>query len=185
MKAAGMETFEHLAHRVGRARDQQAAAGLRIRQDRLLDGAVAGQIDEACTPLPVSRGASRDIPCRDQRSSVGQQRDGVPAHRRADAGAAAHFQQMAQQSETRDVGHCVHAGESRQLNARGVELGGAGDQLAVLRVGDLLLLDRGTVDTHAERLAQDDLVTGSGVGIAPDMPWIDQTDDHQAVDRFE
>ena len=92
---------------------------------------------------------------------------------------------MTQQSETSDVGHRVHAGEPRQLNAGRIELRGGGNQLAVLRVSHRLLLDRGAVDTHAQRLPQDDLVTRLRVGIALDVPRIDEADGNQPVDGFD
>src|SRR6478735_1519914 len=103
MEAVGMKTVEHFVDSLGSARDQQAATRLRIRQKRLLHGAVAGQVDEACTAKPVTSGGSSDVPGRHQLTSLGEQGDAVPAHRRSYSGAAAHFQQMAQQPETRDV----------------------------------------------------------------------------------
>jgi hypothetical protein len=41
------------------------------------------------------------------------------------------------------------------------------------------------VEPDAERLAQDDLVSRLRIGIAFDVPWIDEADRDESIDRFD
>ena len=60
VKALAPEDIEHVVHELRRARDEQASARLRIRQNRLLHRAVRGQVDEASVSFPVARRAAGD-----------------------------------------------------------------------------------------------------------------------------
>ncbi|MPN00542.1 hypothetical protein SDC9_147737 [bioreactor metagenome] len=78
----------------------------------------------------------------------------------------------------------MHTRERRQQRARGVEPRGVGDHLAVVGVAQLLLLKRGRIHAHAQRLAQHQHIAHLRLRIALDAVRMHQPHGHQAVDGF-
>ena len=124
------------------------------------------------------------MPRAGQLSRRRQQRHRVPAHRGVDPRALAHFEQVTEQPEAGDIGERMDAWKPSQPSARRIELRRAGDHLPILRVGDLLLLERGAVHADAQGLSENDRVAGLRLRVALDLARIDEADGHQPVDRL-
>ncbi len=109
---------------------------MRIRQQLALPlGRARGHLHVVPVALPVAvRGPGRHALLRPV-ERLADHRDGVEAQLRRDFGAAADFQQVADQAEARDVGDRVHVRHLRQRLARRIEPRGEFDHLAIARRG--------------------------------------------------
>ena len=67
-QAFGSKDLQHLSGDFRRAGDQQASAGLRIGEQRLLNCAVRREIDQVAVALPVPYRAAGDVPGDRQRT---------------------------------------------------------------------------------------------------------------------
>ena len=92
---------------------------------------------------------------------------------------------MAQKAKAGDVGHGVDALHAAQGLAHKVQLGRGGDQGVIAGGGNLLLLEGGAQDADPKGLGQDQYVPGPGPGILQHPVGMDQTQGHQAIDRFD
>eukprot|EP01137_Pigoraptor_chileana_P023878 Opistho-2@7252 len=181
-----LEHREHRVHRFGRAGHEQAAAGLRVAEQGLVNRLQAGaQAHLVAVGGPVAaRGAGHHA----RRGEFTHALDhGHTRHVEAHRGgrAARHLQHVAGQAEAGDVGERVHAFNGGQVRSRGVELRGVGDHLRIALGRQRVLLQRGREHAHADRLAQDQAVAHLGVGVALDALGVHQAQRDQAVDGLD
>ena len=121
-------------------------------------------------------------PC--QFVDAGQQRQLSQSDLGRQLRCAGDFEQVAEQAKAGDVGHRVHARGIGQVGTRGVELGRGGDHRCVLVGAEQALFQRRAVDPHAQRLAQDEAITGLAAAVLLDLARVHHADANQAIDRF-
>jgi len=174
-KAVLPEDIQNSGDAVRAAGNQEAAAGLRVGEERLGFGReVRRQGDVVTVRREVAaRGTGDDALFRQRFDSV-DQRYARPFEVQAAVRAARQFERVAGESETGDVGHGVHAGQGGKFGAGGVQLGRDGDHFRVTFGVDRVLLEGRRQDADTERLAEDDAVAGAGIGIALDQLWVNQ-----------
>ena len=109
-KAVLVEHRQHLVDGLGGARHQQAATGLWVGQQGLVDG-LAGITDLYFMAIgcPVAAGCTGQAALCSQLAHALQQ--GHVRHRQLHGGvrSARHFERVASQAKTRHIGHRMHA----------------------------------------------------------------------------
>ncbi|EKE17651.1 MAG: hypothetical protein ACD_10C00337G0003 [uncultured bacterium] len=99
--------------------------------------------------------------------------------------ALAKLQQMAEQAETRHIGHRMHAVQTGQHRTRRIQLRRAGDHGLVIAGVQLLLFERGAINADTECLAENQFVARPGGRVAFEMCRVDQPDGNQAINRLD
>ena len=125
------------------------------------------------------------MPSGRQLHRVTQQRNPFKLNRCTRGRCAAHFQQMAEEPESSDVGHGVYAVEGAKLDTGRVELRRACDELAVRRRRKCVLAKRGAVDADAERFAEDQRIAWFRAAVPLDTVRMDAANHRQTVDRLD
>ena len=145
----------HLRQSVRRTTHQQAAAGLRVAEQGLIDRAKAlGQRHLRAITRPVATRGAGDETCVGKVPHTVKHRHRRPIQVHIQGRAAGHFQRMARQTKTCHIGQSMHTLQSRQIGAGGVQTRGRVDHLRITRRRQLFFFQRGGHDAHANRLAQ-------------------------------
>src|SRR5580704_17835621 len=91
---------------------------------------------------------------------------------------------MAEQTESRDVGHRVYSARTRKRLPRQIELRGQLDHRTIAALLQEPFLKCRRKDSNAERLAEDNDVARMRTAVALDEERIDDARDREAIDRF-
>ena len=174
-EAGKTEGVQHRLRAACFAGHHQAAAGLGVGEHVALPGfdAFVELHRIAATAQVAGDGAGADALFR---KGYRGRHDGHIGcrHRRAEPGAAAHFQQVAEQAEAGDVGQRMHARQLGQRRAHGVEPGGGGDHLGVALGVEHPFFHRRAENADAQRLAENQHVAVAGVAVALDLVRMDE-----------
>src|SRR5690349_24647408 len=92
---------------------------------------------------------------------------------------------MAKQAESGDVGHRVDGIGRAEIDSRRVEFRRAVDQVAIGGWRQRILSQRGSVDAHAQRLAQDERIARPRAAVALDAVRMSAADDGETVDWLD
>ena len=138
-----------------RTTHQQAAAGLRVAQQGLVDRAKAlGQRHFRAITRPIAARSTGDEACCGEFTHTVKHRYRRPIQLHIQFRATRHFQRMASQAKASHIGQSMHTLQSRQIRARGVQTRGRVDHLCVHGRRQLFFFQRGGHDADTDGLAQ-------------------------------
>jgi amino acid efflux transporter len=145
------------------AGQQQAAGGLRVRQEQQVVLAGRAGVEVRGDPVQVAAAAAGQVARRQRRPGAADQGHGRPVDDRRDAGGAGQLVQVPEQAEPGDVGGAADPGGQRRPAGPVVQLGHHRDRLLADLPGRLV---PGVEHAGAQRLGQGQRLPGPA-GVDP------------------